>query len=298
MKGLALLAAAGTSVLFGFGSVLQKAAAERVVAVRRLDARLLPRLLRQGHYLLGWICDTAGWVLQVAALTVLPLFVVQGFVVMGTGCTALLAWWLLGTRLSRRGWRALGLMLGAGVALALTAPADRPVRFGFAGLAVGAAVLGTLLAAGRVLARHTGRWTGTGFGALAGVGFGDFFLGHQHFIAVLGKAVAPLPGRPLADQLGGLLRTPAPYLVVAAGAAAALLYATGLQRGQVVAVEAPLVAVELILPAALGITVLGESLPGGWRLPLAIAGLLTALAGSLLLTREPATAGPVTASGR
>ena len=130
MKGLALLAAAGTSVLFGFGSVLQKAAAERVVAVRRLDARLLPRLLRQGHYLLGWICDTAGWVLQVAALTVLPLFVVQGFVVMGTGCTALLAWWLLGTRLSRRGWRALGLMLGAGVALALTAPADRPVRFG------------------------------------------------------------------------------------------------------------------------------------------------------------------------
>jgi hypothetical protein len=290
VKGLALLAAAGTSVLFGFGSVLQKAAAERVVAVRRLDARLLPRLLRQGHYLLGWICDTAGWVLQVAALTVLPLFVVQGFVVMGTGCTALLAWWLLGTRLSRRGWRALGLMLGAGVALALTAPADRPVRFGFAGLAVGAAVLGTLLAAGRVLARHTGRWTGTGFGALAGVGFA--------LVAVFGKAVAPLPGRPLADQLGGLLRTPAPYLVVAAGAAAALLYATGLQRGQVVAVEAPLVAVELILPAALGITVLGESLPGGWRLPLAIAGRLTALAGSLLLAREPATAGPVTASGR
>lgn len=290
MRSLALLAAAGTSVLFGLGSVLQKAAADRATTAEGLDVRLLAHLLRQGRYLLGWVCDIAGWVLQVAALTVLPLFVVQGFVVMGTGCTAVLAWWLLGARLSRRGWRALVLMLGAGVALALSAPADRPVRFGFAGLAAAAAVLGALLAAGRVLARDADHWTGAGFGALAGVGFA--------LVAVLGKAVAPLPGRPLVDQVGGLLRTPAPYLLVLAGAAAALLYATGLQRGQVVAVEAPLVAVELILPAALGIAVLGESLPGGWRLPLAFAGVLTALAGSLLLAHEPTAAGPVTAPGR
>jgi drug/metabolite transporter (DMT)-like permease len=289
VKSAAILAAAATPVLFGIGSVLQKAAADRVETVRGLDPRLLGRLLRRGGYLLGWACDATGWLLQVLALTTLPLFVVQSFVAMGTGWTAGLAWWLLGARLSRWARPALALTVAAGVALAVSAPVDRPVRLGPSGLLAAAAGLAALLAGGTLLARRVSRWSAAALGALAGAGFS--------LVAVLDKAVAPLPGHPIAGQLTTVLRTPAPYLLVTAGVAAALLYSTGLQRGQVVAVEAPLVALELALPTVIGVALLGEALPGGWRLPMAAAGLAGALTGSLLLASEPGPSAPAPPAG-
>ncbi|MGH8933734.1 MAG: hypothetical protein ACRDZO_24645, partial [Egibacteraceae bacterium] len=102
-----------------------------------------------------------------------------------------------------------------------------------------------------------------------------------------GGAVAPRPGVPLAAELAAVLSSPAPYLLAAAGLSGALLYGAGLQRGTAVVVEAPLVAVELVVPAA-GLVLLGEPVPSGWSLVLAVCGFAAALVGAWGLTRAAA----------
>ncbi len=279
MKGLALLSAVASATAFGAGSVLQKLAADRVPIDPGLHPRLLLRLLRQGQYLLGWTFDLTGYGLQVMALSVLPLFVVQSFVAMSVGVSAVLSRLALGARLSRRASCLLALLAVAGVLLGVSAPVDAPIRLGTSTSAVAAAALAALIAIGWWLARRPGVVQPGGLGALAGAAFA--------VAAVLGKAVAPLPGVPLAAELGAVLSSPAPYLLAAAGLSGALLYGAGLQRGTVVAVEAPLVAVELVAPAAVGLALLGEPVPAGWPLALAVCGFAAALVGAWGLTHAP-----------
>ena len=67
-----------------------------------------------------------------------------------------------------------------------------------------------------------------------------------------------------------------------AGVLGLLLYAMALQRGTVTVATAAVVVTETLVPAAIGITLLGDR-PAPGRTPLAAAGFAITVTGSLLL---------------
>src|SRR5918911_930326 len=120
---LGLVAAFAAAVAYGVASVLQ-AVGSRRLALTPVGARLLLRLLRSLPYVAGLVVDGLGFVATVAALRVLPLFVVQSAVAAGIGVTALVAVRWLHARLRLWEWLALAVM-GVGLALlALSAEAE------------------------------------------------------------------------------------------------------------------------------------------------------------------------------
>jgi hypothetical protein len=284
VRSFAITAALSSAVAFGIGSVLQKTAADRVEHSSGLDPRLLGRLLSQGRYVLGWVLDVAGYALQVLALSALPLFVVQSFVAMGVGFTAVFARFTLGAPLPRAVAAKLGLLVLAGVLLGISAPVDAPLAPSLGRVMTFAAALAAIVGMGAWIARRPSRGQEARYlGALAGCAFA--------LVSILGKTIAPTPGMPLVPQLIAALGGLTPYLLVAAALSGALLFSAGLQRGPVVAVEAPAVAVDLMLPAFVGVVLLGEHLPHGWNLALAVGGFAAALIGAWGLAQDPAAPG-------
>jgi hypothetical protein len=126
---------------------------------------------------------------------------------------------------------------------------------------------------------------------LAGVGFAAGRLADPARSAVLGLVaglafgVVALAARVLNDlSVGGLVRDPASYAVAAGGVVAFLFYATGLQRGSVAVTTAALVMGETVVPAVVGVVLLGDSTRTGFA-PVAVAGFVVALSGALALAR-------------
>src|SRR6476660_3983525 len=87
---LGLLGAFGAALCYGVGSVLQALAARRTATVEGLDPRLLLRLLKSWRYLVGVGLDGLGFVLSIAAVRTLPLFVVQSVIASFLAVTAIL----------------------------------------------------------------------------------------------------------------------------------------------------------------------------------------------------------------
>jgi hypothetical protein len=142
-----------------------------------------------------------------------------------------------------------------------------------------------LFLAGMAAGRLTGTPRSIVLGLIAGLGFGIVAIGSR----VL-TSLSPLD----------LLRDPATYALAAAGIAALLFYATALQRGSVTATTAALVVAETVIPASIGIWLLGDHTRHGLA-PLAITGFVLAVSGTLALARfgEPAPTdepAPATAS--
>ncbi|HXO13180.1 MAG TPA: hypothetical protein VN871_12540, partial [Mycobacterium sp.] len=101
---IGLLLALGCSVCHGTATVLQAAATRSVAAGDSdsgVDAALLLRALRQWRYLVGIGLDGVGFLLQVAALRLVPIYVVAAAIAASLAVTAIEAAWVLSTRLSR-----------------------------------------------------------------------------------------------------------------------------------------------------------------------------------------------------
>ena len=75
LAGTALAVAAAT--MFGLGTVLQAEIAATAPAADALRVRLLVRLARSPRWLAGAVVTLVGWALQVAALLLAPVTVVQ-----------------------------------------------------------------------------------------------------------------------------------------------------------------------------------------------------------------------------
>ncbi len=100
---IGLLLALGCSVCYGTATVLQAAATRSVDAGDSdsgVDAALLLRALRQWRYLVGIGLDGLGFLLQVAALRLVPIYVVAAAIAASLAVTAIVAAWVLSTRLS------------------------------------------------------------------------------------------------------------------------------------------------------------------------------------------------------
>ena len=277
MTALAVAGAVLAALCYGAASVLQAVAVRRQGRDAPLGAGLFLRLARQGPYLAGLALDAAGFVAALVALRALPLFLVQSVVAGSVGVTAVLAWWVLGVRLrttERIG--VVALVLGLSVLAVSAQPGPGDPLSGRRAWLVTAGVL-LVAVAGLLAARGTGRVQAAGLAAAAGLAFGG--------VAVAARGVV------VPHPLTGLLTEPLFYAVLGYGALGIVLFAAALQRGAVVVATAVTFAVETVVPAVVGLAVLGDRTRPGFG-GVALAGFAVTLAATVSLARlaepEPA----------
>ncbi len=270
---IGLLLALGTSVCYGTATVLQAAATRSVDAGSDsgVDAALLLRALRQWRYLLGIGLDSAGFVLQVAALRLVPIYVVAAAIAASLAVTAIVAAWMLSARLSPMEWTAVGVVCASLAMLGLAAGPEGsqrgPAGLGWALLVVVAAVFIAGAAAGRLGDRSRALVLGLG----AGGGFG--------VVEVAVRLIDPID-----PTKAVFYANPAVYAVIAGGAAGFLLLTSALSRGSVTTAVAGMVVGETVGPALVGVAWLGDrTRPGlSWMV---VAGFVIAVAATLALSR-------------
>jgi drug/metabolite transporter (DMT)-like permease len=267
---LGLSAAGGAAVAFGVAAVLQAVAARREPTVHGVDPLLLLRLLRYPAFLCALALNLGGFLLHVAALRTLPLFLAQAVIASSVAVTAVLGARVLGARLAWREQAAVaGVCLGLALLTATAAEAGTTQAQAGVGRALLAGVV-LLAAAGVLTARVQGPVGASLMGLVAGLGFA--------VVAVAGRV---LPGLEPAT----LVRAPATYGLLLAGPLAFLLYATALQRAAVLTATSSMVLASTAAPALFGVLALGDRVREG-AAPLVLLGLALAVAGSAALARH------------
>lgn len=270
---LAVAAAVVAVLAYGSATVLQALAVAR--ARHRPGAGgLLRRLLAQRLYVAGLALDLVGFLCGAVAQRALPLFAVQSALAASIGVTALLSRRVLGTRLRPRevvALTAMGgglLLLAAGAGAAGEAvPAGDGVLAGLPG-SPGAALLvvAAVLALGLpLLGRHPGLAA-----PLAGLAGGVSALAARVF-------VLPHPWWLLVLQPGALA-------LALSGAVCAWAFAVALESGSPAAVTATCFGVSTVLPALVGVGVLGDTVRPGWA-PAVVLGVVLVLACAAVLGR-------------
>jgi drug/metabolite transporter (DMT)-like permease len=266
---LGLLATLAAAVCYGVASVLQAVAARSAPTTRGVDPRLLLRLLGRPAFLGGILLDAAGFASEFMALRTMPVFLVQAAIASNLAVTALVAVPALGSRLRPREWAAIAAVCAGLAMLAVAAggeganPIGEDFRLALLGCVVVLAGIG--FAAGRL--RDPAR--SAVLGLVAGLAFG-----------IVALAVRAMPSLSPAR----VVRDPATYALVGGGVLAFLFFATGLQRGAVTVTTGAMVLAETVAPAAVGVLLLGDRTRPGFA-PVAVAGFVVALAGTLALAR-------------
>jgi drug/metabolite transporter (DMT)-like permease len=269
-----VLAALTAAVAYGLAAVLQSVAARRVAASAGLDPTLLLRLTRQPVFVVAVLLNVVGYALHLLALRTLPLFLVQAAIAASVAVTAVLSGPVLGTVLSPRDRLAVA---AAAIGLAL-------LTFGSGGTEGD-----TLASAGRWLLVAGAAAVGL-FGVLAGRVPGHKGAALLGVVAGLGYAVVGIGSRVLPDlSPASLVTDPAAYAIAFSGVVAFLLYATALQRGEIMTATGPMVVGQTVVPSLVGLGLLSDSIRSGWEVP-ARVGLVLALWGAVRLGRRP-TAG-------
>ena len=217
---IGFLLALGCSVCYGTASVLQAAATRSVEAGSGsgVDTVLLLRAARQWRYLVGVGLDAVGFLLQVAALRLVPIYVVAAALAASIAVTGIASAWLLSARLTRGEWTAVGVVCASLVVLALAAG---PGHFRHAPAGLGWALLGVVAAifiAGAVAGRLPDRPRALALGLAAGTGFGVIEVGVR-----LIEVIDPTKR--------AFYTNPALYAAAAGGAAGFLLLTSALHRG-------------------------------------------------------------------
>jgi drug/metabolite transporter (DMT)-like permease len=282
-----VIAGLGVAVLAAFayetGYVLQVLEAREGDRAHGLRPRLLVGLARRPRWLTGTALSVAGAGLQVLALTLAPLTVVQPTLALGLVLLLVLATVVLHERVGRREWTGVvAIVIGVtGIALAAP-PLSPPGGHGF-GLALLMTALGVLTALPFLLRR---RWSDARV-ALVGAAAGD--------------AGAALALKVVADSLRDGLWVVA--LALAIGAAIAGLLAltaemTALQRLPATRVAPVILAAQIVVPVLAAPVLLSEhwdQTPLGGAVLAAAVATVTAGAG-LLAASGPV--GEVVALGR
>jgi drug/metabolite transporter (DMT)-like permease len=270
---IGLLLALGCSVCYGTATVLQAAATRSVDAGSDsgVDPALLLRALRQWRYLVGIGLDGLGFVLQIGALRLVPIYVVAAAIAASLAVTAIVAAWVLSVRLSAMEWAAVAVVCGSlamlGVAAGPEGSGHGPPGLGWALLLVAAVVFGAGAAAGRLWDRSRALVLGLG----AGAGFGV-----DEIAVRLIDTIDPTKAAFWAN--------PAIYALAAGGAAGFLLLTSALSRGSVTTAVAGMVIGETVGPALVGVAWLGDRTRDGlgWMV---VTGFVIAVAAALALSR-------------
>jgi drug/metabolite transporter (DMT)-like permease len=267
---LGIVAAVGASILYNTSIALQAMEARRVPVEHSLRVSLIGRLARNRRWLGATALGLLGWPLEIVALLLAPLTVVQPCLASGL----ILLLWLGITRLGETPGRREALAVGAIVAgvagIAWAAPERTTEHAGAAAIALALA-----LVAIPVLAPYALRGREASIGALATIGAG------------CGYAWTAIASKLLTDELaaGALLVAVAWLASAAASEGLALLSEmSALQRRAATHVAPAMFAVQIIVPVLLAPLIFGESWSdtplGGAAL---VASMAVTVAGTVLL---------------
>ncbi|MFG1819709.1 hypothetical protein ACGFIF_38525 [Kribbella sp. NPDC049174] len=270
---LGLSAALGAAVLFGIASILQAVGSRKVPTESELDPRRLGAfviaLLKQPAFLAALVLNLAGFALHFVALRQLPLYLAQAGIAASLVVTALLATRLMSDQLSALEWSAV-IAVCVGLGLLAVSAGDQGDSARHQGLTIGIIVGLVVIAVLGALASRSQHGVST---ALLGL------------LAGLGYAGVAISARLLEDgSIGELLRSPTTYTLPISGALAFILYSLALQRGSVTLATTPMIALQTITPAAVGVFVLDDAVRAGWW-PGAITGFVLSAIGSVILVR-------------
>lgn len=275
---LGVIATLLAALSFAVAGVLQQRAAAQT-ADAALSAGLVSSLLRQRAWLCGVALAVASYGLQMLALALQPLTVVQPLLVTEVLIAIPLSARLTGQRIGRREFGGL-LLVAGGLAATVYGAAPHgdlsghgtPTRWLLAACVVLTAVALLAFAA-------RGR---------SGMVRARLYAGAAALLFALAAAMLVVTVDGLTGSGIGVLRSPAPYGVAAAELAGMLFIQSAFQAGPL-AVAMPIVNwVQPLIAVVLGIGVLSESVSTDvGHLGALSVGALGALAGILVLNRSP-----------
>jgi hypothetical protein len=271
---LGIAAAVGASTLYSLGIALQATEAKEAPSDHHLRLALAWRLVQRARWLAGTGLSLLGWPLQVLALFLAPLVLVQPTLAAGLLVLVVIAERMLGERAGRREHAAMAVIVLSVAGIALTAPHRGSGHSGDLSLTLVLVALGAASAAPYLL-RAVGRTSASV--TMIGAGLGYAWSGVATALA--------------ADALhAGHLRTAGLWALstAAASAVGALSEMSALQARPAIQVAPVVFVTQTAIPVALAPLLLGESFAatpaGGVPLALSIAVLVAAAAS---LARSP-----------
>jgi drug/metabolite transporter (DMT)-like permease len=273
--GAGLVVAAAAAACYESGYAFQALEARGVGARYALRASLLGQLVRNRRWLAATALSLLGWPLQVLALSLAPLALVQPTLALGLVLLLVLGARVLGERVGRREVAAVALVIAGIAGLAVAAP-QRGSAVGGTGFVLAIVALALLAVAPYVIRRRR-----VGLLAVLSAGAAD--------------SVAALAAKVMAGELADerwVTAVAVAALAAAAGALATVSEMSALQRLPATRV-APMVlafqiAVPVVVVAALGGEDWGATMLGG---AVAGAGLLAVVTGTVLLASSRAVSG-------
>lgn len=269
MLALGIVAAVGASLLYNASIAFQALEAREVPGEHSLRPSLLGRLVRNRRWLGATALGLAGWPLEIGALLLAPLTVVQPCLASGL----ILLLWLGATKLGeapgRREWTAVAAIVVGVAGVAWAAPERTTDHAGTGAIAIALCLVAIPIAAPYAL---RGR-TALGWLPVVSAGFG--------------YAWTAIASKLLTDELaaGALLVAVAWLATAAASEGLALLSEmSALQRRPATHVAPIMFAVQVLAPVLLAPLIFGESWGstplGGVALVVSMA---IAVAGTVLL---------------
>jgi drug/metabolite transporter (DMT)-like permease len=268
---LGLCAGLAAAALFGVAAVLQAHAVRQLDrGARRLGAFVVDAV-RHPLLLVVVAAYLGGFVLHAVAIWLLPLYLAQASIALSLPIAALGAR-RVAEHVGLRQWAAVATVVAGLFLLAGGAGDPGSVRVSGAFVAALYAGAAAILLAASVGEQPRGEW----FGTLSG-------------LAYAGSALS----------VRGVAWPLSPLVVLAALAVSAFgllgfwLYSTGLERGRVSAVTAPMIVGQTAVPGLLGVFALGDGVRPGWWLAVGV-GLALAMLGAALVgsPEQPARLAP------
>ncbi len=285
--GLSLAAACA----FAFSTSLKHVSAGQVPDAQNMHPRSLVRFVRAtvSHrwWLAGMCCDVIGLSLQILALHLGELSVVQPLLLSSLLFALIIRGRFENQPIARRQWLWALVLIGtlAGFVLLATSPASAvdeaadPFPAAFAGAMCAVLVIACLL----ISRRQTGRFAA----ALLGVGVGIIYA----MTAALIKAATTIAARRPVDLL-----THWPlYAIIALGAAGLLLSQLTFQAGPLTASLPATATVDPLLSVIIGVAVFDEHLRQGGRTDTLLVILLVLLGTAVIQLSRTAAYPPATA---
>lgn len=271
----ALLACVG----YGVASVLQAHGARSSAAASlgedalvtsdgRPTLRSTANAVLTSAFIAGMALDVIGFAGSVVSARLIPLFLSQTIISANLVVTAVLGVAVLGLRLRRRDWTAIGTVMVSLCVLAFGA-GQAGTAASVPGLHWALMLVAMLIAAlGVVLIRLLGARAAVAAGLVSGVLYG-----------LMAIAVRVVDGvDPL--KLPVLLMDPAFWAIAIAGAGGFYLFTVALQLGSVNGAVAALVVGETVVPGIVGVTLLGDTAQRGMGWLVAL-GFCTAVGGAV-----------------
>lgn len=285
--GFGVLMSVLSALLYNVGFVVEKHGLQDMEPVHaRRVVHLVTTLLSSPVWIIGFCSMLAGLALQVIALSLAPISVVQPIFVSGIVVLLVLSHVTLNERLGAREWLAIG-MVGAAllcISLSLDLSSDSA---GFSGrftsltlaavpsivVAVGFFLLGDRLSAG---ARSANARAGV-YGVATGLIYGVSGLAIKAVSAIVEKHGLWL-------SIPHVLASAYLYAFVAASGFGLVLFQTALQRCSASVVVPVSNVLSSTYVVAIGTVIFGEHLPGStWKLALRVIGFVGVFVSVLLL---------------